>query len=169
MTTARLIHAFIFEQRLLGLSAENVSKTFIWVDIVATAVQIGSGAFLSSEYNSRVFYRGQKVYVAAVGLGQLNILCLSTLLICFHRKVSQLPPRRSIQSGDDWRWMTLALLGAALMMTVGRVLAPILTYERPANQLLRLRHRRFVASSACSNSQPDTWRQIIWSDRRASS
>lgn len=125
MTLGRLIHFFIPERRLGGISAKRYGLIFVWLDILAFIVQLaGASITTQREVPTSTIMLGIHIYMGGIGLQELFVLIFGALTIHLHRRMVQmenyggLDNEKTTRGSVSWRWLFAALYAALILITV---------------------------------------------------
>ncbi|KAK9238759.1 RTA1 like protein-domain-containing protein [Lipomyces kononenkoae] len=136
MTLGRLIHFFIPDQRLGGISAKRYGTVFVLLDIIAFIIQL-AGASITTETNvsSATIMQGVHIYMGGIGLQEFFILIFTGLIILLHRRMlsmehsGELDPEKVNRGSIPWRWMIYAIYTTLGMITI-RIIFRLCQYAR---------------------------------------
>jgi hypothetical protein len=125
MTLGRMIHFFLPERRLAGVSARRYGIIFVTLDIIAFLVQL-AGASLTSNQDAeaKTVLLGLHIYMGGIGMQEFFILCFLGLAIHLHRTMVQMEERGQIgmeklqQGRFSWRWLFYSIYFTLGMITV---------------------------------------------------
>ncbi|KAH1361219.1 hypothetical protein KXW65_005122 [Aspergillus fumigatus] len=145
MTLGRLIHFFIPERRLGGISAKRYGLIFVWLDILAFIVQLaGASITTQREVPTSTIMLGIHIYMGGIGLQELFVLIFGALTIHLHRRMVQmenyggLDNEKTTRGSVSWRWLFAALYAALILITI-RIIFRLCQYARgtdPTNPVL---------------------------------
>ncbi len=126
MTLGRMIHFFLPEQKLVGISARRFGVLFVCLDIFAFIVQAAGAIIASIQDGGSIVMTGLHIYMGGIGLQEVFIICFIALAIYLHRKLIKMGGSeddcegRLSQGPFSWRWLFYALYFALGMITVSR-------------------------------------------------
>ncbi|RHZ73718.1 hypothetical protein CDV55_108388 [Aspergillus turcosus] len=145
MTLGRLIHFFIPDQRLGGITAKRYGLVFVWLDILAFIVQLAGASITTQEdVPPSTTMLGIHIYMGGIGLQELFVLIFSGLAIHLHRRMAQmensgeLDQEKTTRGSISWRWLFRALYGSLTLITI-RIIFRLCQYARgtdPTNPIL---------------------------------
>lgn len=124
MTLGRMIHFFLPDQKLVGISARRFGVLFVCLDIFAFLVQAAGATLASNQDNGSLVMTGLHIYMGGIGLQEAFILCFTILAINLHRKLIKMEGSEEIYNEKltrgpfSWRWLFYALYFALGMITV---------------------------------------------------
>lgn len=124
MTLGRMIHFFLPEQKLVGVSARRFGVLFVCLDIFAFLVQAAGALMSSAQEAGSLVMTGLHIYMGGIGLQEAFILCFTALAIDLHRKLIRMENShvdyngRLNQGPFSWRWLFYALYFTLGMITV---------------------------------------------------
>lgn len=125
MTLGRLIHFFIPDQRLGGITAKRYGLVFVWLDILAFIVQLAGASITTQEdVPASTTMLGIHIYMGGIGLQELFVLIFGGLAIHLHRRMAQmenygeLDQEKTTRGSISWRWLFWALYGSLTLITV---------------------------------------------------
>lgn len=124
MTVARLVYFVIPEQAIWRIKAFQMTKVFVWLDIISFLIQAAGGSLLSDDDdNDRTIANiGQKVYMGGVGFQLSFILVFLAIIAKFFMVLKTLEPAHV----DKRKVNNLVIaLGVCLVLIV--VSTPVLT------------------------------------------
>lgn len=136
MTVGRLIHFFIPDQRLGGITAKRYGLVFVWLDILAFLVQLGgAGITTQSNVSSKTIMLGIHIYMGGIGLQELFVLVFGGLTIHLHRRMcrlevyGELDEDKTTRGSISWRWLFWAIYSVLILITV-RIVFRLCQYAR---------------------------------------
>ncbi|GAQ05992.1 hypothetical protein ALT_3313 [Aspergillus lentulus] len=157
MTLGRLIHFFIPDQRLGGISANRYGLIFVWLDILAFIVQLaGASITTQNDVPTSTTMLGIHIYMGGIGLQELFVLIFGVLAIHLHRRMVQmenygeLDQEKATRGSISWRWLFWALYAALALITV-RIIFRLCQYARgtdPTNPILTHEAYEYVLDAA---------------------
>jgi hypothetical protein len=120
-----MIHFFLPERRLAGISARRYGIIFVTLDIIAFLVQLG-GAALTTNTNAeqKTVLLGLHLYMGGIGMQEFFILCFLGLAIHLHRTMIRMEESGQIdmvklQRGRfSWRGLFYSIYFTLGMITV---------------------------------------------------
>lgn len=125
MTLGRMIHFFLPERRLVGLSARHYGIVFVTLDIIAFLVQLGGASLMSNtDPDTNTVLLGLHLYMGGIGMQEFFILCFLGLAIQMHRVMlrmeeqGQLSAEKLRRRRFSWRWLFYSMYFALSMITV---------------------------------------------------
>ncbi|KAJ5897049.1 lipid transporter atnI [Penicillium subrubescens] len=147
MTLGRMIHFFLPDQKLVGISARKFGVLFVCLDIFAFLVQAAGALMSSAQEGGSLVMTGLHIYMGGVGLQEFFILCFTALAIDLHRKLIRMENSHTDYNGKlnqgpfSWRWLfytlyfTLGMITIRIIFRLGQYAQgtsptnPILTHE----------------------------------------
>lgn len=125
MTLGRMIHFFLPERRLAGISARRYGIAFVALDIIAFLVQL-AGASLTTDTSeeTKTVLLGVHIYMGGIGMQEFFILCFLGLAIHLHLTIIRMENSGQIgmeklQRGRfSWRWLFYSIYFTLGMITV---------------------------------------------------
>ncbi|KAF4220815.1 hypothetical protein CNMCM8980_000398 [Aspergillus fumigatiaffinis] len=157
MTLGRLIHFFIPDQRLGGISAKLYGLIFVWLDILAFIVQLaGASITTQNDAPTSTTMLGIHIYMGGIGLQELFVLIFGVLTIHLHRRMVQmenygaLDTEKTTRGSISWRWLFWALYAALMLITI-RIIFRLCQYARgtdPTNPILTHEAYEYVLDAA---------------------
>lgn len=124
MTLGRMIHFFLPDQKLVGISSRRFGVLFVCLDIFAFIVQAAGAVLASNQDNGSLVMTGLHIYMGGIGLQEAFILCFTALAIDLQRKLTKMENSEEIYNEKltrgrfSWRWLFYALYFALGMITV---------------------------------------------------
>jgi hypothetical protein len=121
-----MIHFFLLEQKLVGISARRFGVLFVCLDVFAFIVQVSGAILASNQDNGNLVMTGLHIYMGGIGLQEAFILCFTGLAIHLHRKLIKLEASEDVYNGKlsqgpfSWRWLFHVIYFALAMITVSR-------------------------------------------------
>lgn len=121
-----MIHFFLPDQKLVGISARRFGVLFVCLDIFAFLVQAAGALLSSSQEGGSLVMTGLHIYMGGIGLQEAFILCFTALAIDLHRKLIRMEGSEADYNGKltqgpfSWRWLFYALYFTLGMITVSR-------------------------------------------------
>lgn len=129
MTLGRMIHFYIPERKLAGISARHYGLVFVALDIFAFLVQLGGAALTTNTgEETKIVLLGLHIYMGGIGMQEFFILCFLGLAIHLHRTIIRIERAgligmEKLQPGPiSWRWLFYSIYFSLAMITVGREL-----------------------------------------------
>jgi hypothetical protein len=126
MTLGRMIHFFLPDQKLVGITARRFGVIFVCLDIFAFLVQAAGALMSSAQEGGSLLMTGLHIYMGGIGLQEAFILCFAALAIDLHRKLIRMENSEATYNGKlnrgpfSWKWLFYALYFALGMITVSR-------------------------------------------------
>jgi hypothetical protein len=126
MTLGRMIHFFLPDQKLAGISARRFGVLFVCLDIFAFLVQAAGALMSSAQEDGSLVMTGLHIYMGGIGLQEFFILCFTALAIDLHRRLIRMENSHADYNGKlnqgpfSWRWLFYALYFTLGMITVSR-------------------------------------------------
>ncbi|KAK2784437.1 hypothetical protein FQN52_009018 [Onygenales sp. PD_12] len=120
MVLGRMIHFFIPEKKIFGISARRLTLIFVLLDIVAFLVQGSSSSLMSSD-DLKMVDIGIKIYMGGIALQQLFILLFFILASRFQQQMTHLEQHTTHNTTittHPWRRLLYALYATLLLITL---------------------------------------------------
>ena len=128
MILGRMVHYFLPEQKVFGISAIKFAKYFVWLDIVAFLIQATGGSMISGGNSSSAQSKaGLHIYMGGIGLQQFFILVFTSAAVAFHRRMLVLEKQGALVK---WNWRPLLYtLYASLTLVSVRIIYRLVQYS----------------------------------------
>jgi hypothetical protein len=84
MTVARLIYFAHPDQKVWGVKATWLTKSFVWLDIVSFIVQAAGGSMLSNNESPETIRAGQQVYMVGIGVQGAFVIVFAAMTVAFY-------------------------------------------------------------------------------------
>jgi hypothetical protein len=121
ITLARLLQTFHPAQKLMGIRAHNLSLTFVFLDILAFAIQLTGGSWASPTDSVEKQMKGVHIYMGGIGIQQFFIVIFVGLCVKFHREMGLIDRNVIVEEKGRWKkllWAVYASLGFITVSTV---------------------------------------------------
>ncbi|KAJ5473118.1 hypothetical protein N7475_002684 [Penicillium sp. IBT 31633x] len=125
MTLGRMIHFYIPERKLAGISARHYGLVFVALDIFAFLVQLGGAALTTNTgEETKIVLLGLHIYMGGIGMQEFFILCFLGLAIHLHRTIIRIERAgligmEKLQPGPiSWRWLFYSIYFSLAMITI---------------------------------------------------
>ncbi|RMZ75439.1 hypothetical protein DV737_g5303, partial [Chaetothyriales sp. CBS 132003] len=89
MVLGRMIHFYLQPDKALGIRARNITKMFVWFDVLSFLVQLIGGLMTNSSNPLKTQRLGIHIYMGGVGLQLFFCLIFLLLAASFHRTVKR--------------------------------------------------------------------------------
>ena len=118
MTVARLVYFSLTDQRVCGVKAAWLTKTFVWIDVLCFLTQAVGGIMMSITDladDSPIIIAGKKVYMGGCGAQLGFILLFCVIIVRIHVKI-----KKELRGDMDMRrpLMLVWIMFAVLMMII---------------------------------------------------
>jgi len=131
MLLGRMIHYFLPEKKVLGLSAIKFARYFVILDISTFIIQAIGGSILSQGANeaTKTINLGLHIYMGGIGLQELFILCFLGMAIKFHFRMLELERDGTLEQKGRRKWRALLYtLYASLTFISIRIIFRLVQY-----------------------------------------
>ncbi|KAH7134274.1 RTA1 like protein-domain-containing protein [Dactylonectria macrodidyma] len=96
---------------------ENLSKTFVWADVISFLAQSGGGGMLANAKSAGNQKMGRNIIILGLAIQIYFFGFFITILHVFHRRIINNPTQRSLLAVAPWRRFILVLYaGSGLIM-----------------------------------------------------
>jgi len=149
---SRVVHFFVPEKHVAGISARRLSLCFVLLDITAFLMQAGGGLIINSD-TPRIALMGIHIYMGGIGLQQVFILGFVALVVRFHYKMNRLGG----STGTEWK-RPLYVMYASLNLITIRIIFRLIEFSSGVYSPMTMHEAPFY----CLEATPMFIALLLW-------
>ncbi|KAJ6584374.1 RTA1 like protein-domain-containing protein [Mycena capillaripes] len=149
---SRIVHFFVPEKHVAGISARRLSLCFVLLDITAFLMQAGGGLIINSD-TPRIALMGIHIYMGGIGLQQVFILGFVALVVRFHYKMNRLGG----STGTEWKRPLYVMYASLILITI-RIIFRLIEFSSGVYSPLTMHEAPFY----CLEATPMFIALLLW-------
>ncbi|KAJ6584385.1 RTA1 like protein-domain-containing protein [Mycena capillaripes] len=149
---SRIVHFFVPEKHVAGISARRLSLCFVLLDITAFLMQAGGGLIINSD-TPRIALMGIHIYMGGIGLQQVFILGFVALVVRFHYKMNRLGG----STGAEWKCPLYVMYASLILITI-RIVFRLIEFSSGVYSPLTMHEAPFY----CLEATPMFIALLLW-------
>ncbi|KAJ6535911.1 RTA1 like protein-domain-containing protein [Mycena vulgaris] len=147
---SRIVHFFVPEKHVGGISARRLSLCFVLLDITAFLMQATGGMLINAD-TARMAQLGIHIYMGGIGLQQFFVLGFVALVVRFHYKMNR------IGGSTEWK-RPLYIMYASLVLITVRIVFRLIEFSSGVESPITMHEAPFY----CLEATPMFLALLLW-------